>query len=42
MQGERERESLKRVKDYLFCHKEKQFNLMMENLYKTIESELLK
>ena len=33
MRGKRERESLKRVKDYLFCHKEKQLDLLMSPYY---------
>lgn len=43
MRGVRERESLKRVKDYLFCHKEKQFNLMMSPYYYEInDNDVLK
>jgi len=33
MRGDRERSSLERVKSYLFCHKEKQFDLLMSPYY---------
>ena len=33
MRGDKERNSLERVKDFLFCHKEKQLDLMMSPYY---------
>ncbi len=39
MRGDREKASLNRVKEYLFCHKEKQFNLMMSPYYYEINDD---
>ena len=39
MRGDREKASLNRVKEYLFCHKEKQFDLMMSPYYYEINDD---
>ena len=41
MRGESERKSLNRIKSYLFCHKERQFEMMMSEFYYEITDDNL-